>query len=231
MEIPKKCSAKKHNEINAAYYCIECHLYMCNKCLNFHSELYEDLHHKYELGKEQKEIFTGLCKEEKHKNELKYYCKNHNQLCCVECICKVKGKGNGQHTDCNVSFIEEIEDEKKSELQQNLKFLEDFSNNVENIIEKLNNIYEQINENKEGIKLKISKMFTNIRNALNEREDELLLNIDNNISSPFVKVSRIIIGINIMILLLIFPLFKKQVLLEFLIFYFILLLKTNIIYS
>ena len=85
---------------------------MCNNCLNHHSKLYEGLHHKYELAKEQKEIFSGLCKEEKHKRELKYYCKNHNQLCFVECLCKIKGKGSMQHTDCNACYIEEIEDQK-----------------------------------------------------------------------------------------------------------------------
>ena len=194
MEKQIKCSAKKHSENNALYFYTDCHLYMCNKCASHHSEYYED-HHKYELGKDQKEIFTGLCTEENHKIELQYYCKNHNRLCCVGCLCKIKGKGNGQHTDCDVCYIEEIEDEKQSELQQNLKFLEDFSNNVENIIEKLNNIYEKINENKEGIKLKISKMFTNIRNALNEREDELLLNIDNKFnelyfSEEFIKKAQ-----------------------------------------
>ena len=179
MEITKKCSTKKHKDINAVYYCMECHIYMCNKCSNYHSELYEDLHHKYELDKEQKEIFTGLCREGQHKNEFQYYCKNHNQLCCVECICKIKGRGKGQHTDCNVCYIEEVEEEKKSKLKENIKCLEYFSNNIQNSIDQLKTIYEKINENKEEIKMKISKVFTNIRNVINEREDELLLNIEN----------------------------------------------------
>ena len=178
MEEQKKCSTKKHDDSNAICYCMECQLYMCNKCSNLHSELFEN-HHKYNLDIDQKEIFTGLCKEEKHKIELEYYCKNHNQLCCAQCITKIKGKGNGQHTDCKVCYIEDIEKEKKNKLKKNLKCLEDFSNNTQNSIEELKKIYEKINENKEEIKMNISKIFTNIRNAINEREDELLLNIDN----------------------------------------------------
>ena len=40
MEYIKKCSAKKHSDINAISYCIECNIYMCNKCLNYHSEMH-----------------------------------------------------------------------------------------------------------------------------------------------------------------------------------------------
>ena len=184
MENEIKCSSKKHAENKAIYFCIECQLYMCNKCLNHHSEFYED-HHKYELDKEQKEIFTGLCKEERHKIELQFYCKNHNQLCCAACISKIKDKGNGQHTDCNVCIIEEIEEEKKSILKENIKYLEDFSNKIQDSIAELKKIYEKINENKEDLKMKISKIFTHLRNLVNKREDELLLIIDNKFSELY----------------------------------------------
>ena len=40
-------------------------------------------------------------------------------------------------------------------------------------------MFEKINESKEELKLKIQKIFTKIRNSLNEREDELLLEVDN----------------------------------------------------
>ena len=35
----KKCSNKKHSELNAINYCPECDLYLCNKCTNNHSDL------------------------------------------------------------------------------------------------------------------------------------------------------------------------------------------------
>ena len=186
METQRKCSSKKHGDINAICYCLECKIYMCNKCSNYHSELLEN-HHKYELDKENKEIFTGLCKEEKHNIELQFYCKTHNQLCCAACISKIKGKGNGQHTDCNVCYIEEIEEEKKNKLKENIKFLENYSNEIENSINELKGIFEKINENKEEIKMKIAKIFTKIRNIINEREDELLISIDNKFDNLFFK--------------------------------------------
>jgi len=46
---------------------------MLNKCLNYHPEIHEN-HQNYNLDKNINEIFTGQCKEEKHKNELEFYC-------------------------------------------------------------------------------------------------------------------------------------------------------------
>jgi hypothetical protein len=186
MENLIKCSSIKHSEINALYYCQECNVYMCNKCSNFHSELLSN-HHLYELGKDKKKIFTGLCKEEEHKIELKFYCKTHNVLCCAACITKIKGEGNGQHTDCEVCFIKDIEEEIKNKLKENIKYLEEFSNEIENSINELKKIYEKINKDKEELKMKISNIFTKIRNSINEREDQLLSDIDNEYKNLFFK--------------------------------------------
>ena len=96
---------------------------MCNKCENFHSSLFKN-HHPYKLNKEE-EIFTGYCKEKDHPNKLEYFCKTHNQLCCAACLCKLNEKGEGQHKDCDVCYIEKIKDEKKNKLKENIKYLED----------------------------------------------------------------------------------------------------------
>ena len=172
----KKCCFKKHEEIDANYYCDKCKIYMCNKCENFHSDLFQN-HHSNNLDKETKEIFTGFCKEKKH-IELKYYCKNHNVLCCAACISKIKDNEYGQHKDCDVCKIDEIKNEKKNKLKDNIKLLENLSNTLEESINELKKIFEKINENKEKIKLKIQNIFTKIRNTLNESEDILLLEVD-----------------------------------------------------
>jgi len=177
MEGQKKCSCKKHSDIDARYYCIECNIFICNKCFNFHSELFEN-HQISELNKNVKEIFTGLCTEINHGKELDYFCSDHNQLCCVVCLSKVKDKGYGKHHDCKICKIEEIKDEKKNKLADNIKNLEELSNTINNSINELKEMIEKINKSKEEIKLKIAKVFTKIRNAINEREDEIILDID-----------------------------------------------------
>ena len=104
---------KKHSEIDAINYCLECRIYLCNKCKNLHSELFET-HNLYNLDKDINEIFTGYCKEKEHNSKLRYFCKNHNQLCCAVCTSKIKDEGFGQHQDCDVCLIKEIKDAKKN---------------------------------------------------------------------------------------------------------------------
>ena len=172
-----KCSLKEHNEFEAISYCQKCENYMCRKCEKYHSD-YLPNHKPINLDKDITQIFTGLCQTENHNNNLDYFCKNHNELCCAKCIVKIKSKGNGQHSNCDVCEIEDIIDEKKNNLKNNIKILEDLSNSLKVSIDELKVIIEKITKNKEEIKLKIQKIFTNLRNAINNREDELLLEVD-----------------------------------------------------
>jgi len=174
----KKCSSKAHQNIDSTSYCPECKVYMCNKCENFHSQLLQ-FHHPYNLNNNiYEEMFTGLCKEEKHNEQLEFFCKDHNILCCGLCLCKLKKKGKGQHSECNVCAIEDIKEDKKNNLEKNIKILEEASISLEKLISDLKTIIEQVNENKEKLKLNIQKIFTKFRNALNQREDEVLLEVD-----------------------------------------------------
>ena len=177
MEINKKCSLKGHKEINAIIYCQECKIYMCNKCQNIHSNLCLN-HHSFKLDKDIKEIFTGICKEKNHCNKLDYFCKTHNQLCCAACLCKIKGKENGFHSDCDVCFLKKIKKNKKDKLDENIKYLENLSKTIEQSIIELKELFQNINEKKEKLKLDIQSIFTKIRSALNKREDELLDKVD-----------------------------------------------------
>ena len=184
--INKKCNSKEHIEIDAILYCKDCNVFMCNKCDNFHSKLC--FHHNwYNLGKNNsnEDIFTGFCKEEKHNTELEYFCKAHNQLCCSSCLCKIKGRGKGQHSSCDVCHITEIKEKKKNTLNENIKILEELTNKFEESINKFKIIFEKMINNKEKLKIKIQNIFTRIRNVINEREDELLMEIDEKFNSIY----------------------------------------------
>jgi len=187
MENQKKCSNKKHSELNAVNYCNICNIYLCNKCSNNHLDLLNN-HPVINLTEyNNQEIFTGLCQELNHQIGLKFYCKNHNKLCCAACLSKMKVNGYGQHFNCEVCLIKDIKDEKKNKLKENIKYLEDSSKNIIESVNKLKEIYEKINKSKEEIKLKISKIFTKIRNVVNEREDKLLSEVDNKFDESYFK--------------------------------------------
>ena len=130
------CSLEEHNELDAANFCPKCEIYICNKCEKHHSSLFKN-HQLISLDKDINEIFTGFCKIENHNLGLDYFCKDHNELCCVKCIAKIKSKGNGQHINCNVCNIEDIIDEKKNNLKNNIKTLKELSNTLQASIDKL----------------------------------------------------------------------------------------------
>ena len=182
----KKCSSKMHNNNDAISYCEKCNIFMCKKCENLHNELFQE-HNSYNIKNNLEEIFTGFCMEKDHLERLQYYCKDHNKLCCASCITKIKGKGYGQHTDCQICFIEDIKEEKQNAFMENIKILENLSNSMEQSITKLKMLVEKVDENKESLKKKIQKIFTKIRNILNEREEVLLLEVDKKFENLFLK--------------------------------------------
>ena len=185
METKIKCFSEEHKEIDAISFCQECRLYMCNKCDNIHSSFLKKHHNTFSIS-ELEEIFTGFCKEKNHHpNKLKYFCLNHNKLCCGLCIAKLNKEGDGQHKDCNVCYIENIKEEKKNKLLENIKYLEEIENKFNENMKELKSLFTQIEKDKEGLKLKVQQIFTKIRNTLNDREDKLLLDIDNLYNSKY----------------------------------------------
>ena len=183
----KKCSFKEHLEVDAIKYCNQCEIFMCNKCEKIHSNLCPH-HSQNTLEKEYNEEFSGLCKKDKHyQDKLEYFCKTHNKLCCVACIANYSGKGKGEHRNCSICFIEEIKEEKKNKYEENIKYLEKMSMNLENSINELKLIFSEINERKNDIKTSIQEIFTRIRAEINNREDQMLMEVDNYFEKYYCK--------------------------------------------
>ena len=173
----KKCSSEEHNNIQALFYCNKCEIYMCNKCKSIHSKLCKN-HNITNLQTDKEGEFSDFCQEKKHSGKLEYYCKIHNQLCCSDCIVKIKREGYNQHSNCNVFYIEDIKSEKINLLKKNLKYLDEASNSISKLKEIIKQNFEYITKKKEELKICVQNVFTLIRNNLNNREEELLLEID-----------------------------------------------------
>ena len=68
MEIQKiKCSSIEHGEIDAVIYCTKCQVYMCNKCEQFHSKLFQS-HKNFVIDKEKESEDIYLLDSVKKKN-------------------------------------------------------------------------------------------------------------------------------------------------------------------
>ena len=74
MEGKQKCSCKQHKEFDAISFCEQCKIFMCNKCLNYHKELFED-HQQYNLDKNNNELFIDICKKMVMRKNLNFFVK------------------------------------------------------------------------------------------------------------------------------------------------------------
>ena len=72
-------------------------------------------------------------------------------------------------------------------IKDNIKQLEELSNGIQESIKQLKIIYENINKNKEKLKEEVQKIFTKIRNAINEKEDEVIFEIDKQCDEKYFK--------------------------------------------
>lgn len=180
----KKCP--NHKEIDVVIYCQECNMAFCNKCQQHHSELFKS-HSEDILDKDFTNILSKYCRDEHHNVEFEYFCKTHNQLVCAKCISKFNVKGSGKHSKCDLCIIEDIKDKKKEVLNENIKVLEDLSKNLNNSISDLKKLFSKINEDKENLKKYIQIVFTQLRNKINKREDELLSKVDKEYNRIYFK--------------------------------------------
>ena len=188
----EKCSM--HYEY-AKYYCEDCCIYLCDKCEIYHSSVFLK-HQLYDLNKESvDEILKGRCQIEYHNKKFQYFCKTHNILCCGLCISKIKDDNNGQHSDCDVCLIEDIQDEKKKNLKKNIETLKPLYDEL--------NIYqfERFLEKKEKLKLEIKENFSKIRKALDYREAKILHDLEKEFNDKCFNQDLIKEAINISTLL------------------------------
>ena len=169
----KKCSFEEHKDIDAISYCSKCDIYVCEKCKDYHNNLINRNHNQI-FNKENNEI----CLEKNHQEKLEYFCRTHNKLCCRACVTKIKGLGNGQHSECDICFVKDIIDERKNLLNQNIIYLKNNRTSFDSLINKLKQAYKEISDKKEKLKIRIQKFFTKIRNEINKREDQLLLIVE-----------------------------------------------------
>ena len=180
----KICYSKSHYKQRATNYCIKCKKYLCETCSTTHCEK-NQYHNLLSVDDDLNLQFTGFCAEGHHKNKLDYYCYTHNNLCCAACLCKIKDKGDGQHTECKACHIQEIKDEKKNILENNIKLLKSLLTKTNRMTKDIKKIYEKISPKKEEIKNYIIKIFDKFRKLLDIREKELMKELDAIYSTNF----------------------------------------------
>ena len=135
-----KCKKKKQ----AVSYCMNCGIFMCQLCHNYHSESMDyDGHHIAPIaelkGKESVslKVQDSLMKCKKHKLELLFYCADCEQLICM--YCTVKDHKDHNHDTVEVMAAKLRDDPRDKKVIEELKKVEKKLSNKENNIGKMLN--------------------------------------------------------------------------------------------
>ena len=168
-----KCSLENHSNKAAKVFCQDCKILMCEECNEKHLGICK-LHNYHQLDK----ISNDKCKNAKHISEINFFCKSHNRLCNTKCNIYPKNNIYGQESICEIFLLNNIEEEQRNKLKENVKQLEYELKYIDDITKKLKKLTDTIFDKKEGIKIVIQKIFTKIRNAVNDKEEELFAEVD-----------------------------------------------------
>ena len=106
-------------------------------------------------------------------NKIKF-CKTHNRIYYIDS----EEENDEYHIDCDTCLIKNIEEEKRKLLKEHIRTLEYLLKESKYLSEKFHEVIDEIYEKKEEVKLQLQKVFTRLRNAINDREDQILLEID-----------------------------------------------------
>ena len=128
----------------------------------------------------------------KHKEtEAVIYCTKCEKYMCKKCELIHSDFFESKHCSFlikpnNFNEIQSLKDKKNDEINKssasakNIKYLENFFNDLNELNNNLKNELEKINKKKEDLEINIQNIFTKIRNELNKVEDEYLDAINNN---------------------------------------------------
>ena len=150
------------------FYCTDCSEYLCNNCARVHRKSKTSRHHKLLCRDEmpKKKLTTvdeKFCS--KHSVELiKYFCENHEQLCCSVCVTL-------DHRKCKVLYIDDIAggfntSQEYQDLLKQIKLLET----------KLTETKKQSEKNSKDINLCFTTLISDIehfRLQINTKLDEI----------------------------------------------------------
>ncbi|XP_053380176.1 uncharacterized protein LOC123556743 [Mercenaria mercenaria] len=83
---------REETEVTAVVHCLECCERLCENCIKFHNRMKSLSSHKLfnigdeETGTDKLDFLNSLTKCTDHETEdVRYMCKDHNQLCCNKC--------------------------------------------------------------------------------------------------------------------------------------------------
>ena len=156
--------------------CLDCDAYLCDSCLELHKTHASSTNHVTVTLDEIKESggrclsCTNNC--EKHKKELKMYCRTCTKLICDSC------SASEDHSSHECGLVLDIQDEARKTLNNHLSSLRQLVEKAKIEREKAAALMEKHKTNVEGIHTKVDNTIAGVIQLLKERQEEIHGEID-----------------------------------------------------
>ncbi|XP_053381855.1 uncharacterized protein LOC128549305 [Mercenaria mercenaria] len=168
-------------KVKAIIYCYDCSEKLCEECKRHHRKSKLSSNHKLidvkdgcveKMDLSEIEYFSNLSKCPKHGSEdVKYLCKDHDQLCCSECATVT-------HRKCEdlVSLADEVkgneeENNSESDIQKRLEVVGDYTGKL---IEHETKFISDLNTKETKVKSCLKDFKANLDDAYNKLEKRIL---------------------------------------------------------
>ena len=172
---PLTCENGQDNN-PASVQCLDCDAYLCDSCLELHKMHSSSAKHVTVTLDEIKES-GGRCLSrpsncEKHKKELKLYCRTCAKLICGSCS---ESEAHNSH-ECDL--VSDIQNEARKKLNDNLSSLRQLVGKAKAEKENAAALMEKHKTNVEAIHAKVDETITRVIQLLKERQKEIHGEID-----------------------------------------------------
>ncbi|XP_053383509.1 tripartite motif-containing protein 45-like [Mercenaria mercenaria] len=168
-------------KVKAIVYCYDCSEKLCEECKRHHRKSKLSSNHKLIDAKDgcvekmdlsELEYFSNLSKCPKHGSEdVKYLCKDHDQLCCSDCSIVT-------HRKCEdlVSLADEVEGNEKENGESDIqKRLEVVGDHTDKLIEHETKYKSDLITKENEVKSCLKDFKANLEDAYNKLEKRILL--------------------------------------------------------
>ena len=130
-----------HESKSGIGYCQQCDCYYCDKCLEFHKKITNNLNHKFTIFNYAET--TKICQNNKCKNKVSYYCRECLKYFCENCI----NISHSKHmcSSINAQKKYQIFNDSKERIKKAKELLIKIKLFKDNLIEKININYDYYN--------------------------------------------------------------------------------------
>jgi uncharacterized protein Yka (UPF0111/DUF47 family) len=178
LEICEPCQIRNITKISVSW-CMECEEELCPECTEHHTALKATRNH-HVVDLKLKQSYASLIKKsslvcEQHKDcDVEYFCVDHDEICCRECLDKT-------HKSCvnNMSLGLASKGAKQSQLfSECQEHLTSISQTYKNVLKYREENVNGIQDDKEKIKENMKKLKEKLIQRINQTEQELTNKLD-----------------------------------------------------